>query len=407
MLKHLTLSNLCARDNKARQPTKSVSIMLDTTTSVVSKEFNSPEFFDCGPKANPIGDAFASRFVYCKDIELMYRLMLGGNKSGIFHGLAGHNKSAFTLTALEAFGVDMKDVAIINCGSGMTEDKLLGGLDIARYEADKVIVYNLDNSFMRFKYVVFEEMFQAPLDVLLTLKDIMTSGQYRSVSQTYECQTQVYIVNTNSDPSKLAKKSPDIAALMERFHYHHEVKWPDYTAQSYLTLLDMRRKFMTMGRPSLAEMEDSICRLFVKLNNHTFISPRTAIRAYEMLQDQSMILGRQMMFDDLKLLRFLPDCEKVFEMAWDEFITEVNLDESSVEFRRIKSESETLVAYLASKKYQFNFEELSNQCSAVKALQDSLHATIVVESYRSAKLRLIFTLSQANQKLIENSLGNS
>ena len=77
----------------------------------------------------------------------------------------GHGKSEITLDFLKAKGINPY---IITMGTGMTTDRLFGGLDIPTFEKTGKIEYLVENSFMNHEYVIFEEMFDAP-DFILSL----------------------------------------------------------------------------------------------------------------------------------------------------------------------------------------------------------------------------------------------
>lgn len=183
-----------------------------------------------------------------------------------------YEKSEYTMEYLWEKGIYPY---VITMGTGMTTDRLFGGLDIAEYNKSGKVEYLIENSFMNHEFVVFEEMMDAPDYILEQLKDILSSGEFRNGTQIYEIKTKFIIACTNKSREEFAK-NPSLKALMERFPLEHNVIWDNYTEASYTTLLQKR----------FGEEIDAIIPFMLEeySKNNIIISPRIALDCYEVFE---------------------------------------------------------------------------------------------------------------------------
>lgn len=172
-------------------------------------------------------------FVYMDNVEKILEISLKTGKNVILYGPGGHGKSDYAMGFLNERDIDPY---VITMGTGMTTDRLFGGLDIATFNSTGKIEYLVDNSFMNHKYVIFEELFDAPDFILEQLKDILSSGVFRNGNQVFPINTEVIICCTNKTRAEFSKNS-SLKALMERFPLEHNVVWKDYTRITYENLL--------------------------------------------------------------------------------------------------------------------------------------------------------------------------
>ena len=91
-------------------------------------------------------------------------------------------------------------------GEGMDEARLYGGLDLPALEAgaEARIQYRPEHSFLAADIAVFEELFDSPASVLLSLKDTLTSGALRNGAQQFTMQTSCIVSATNRSPQEVA-----------------------------------------------------------------------------------------------------------------------------------------------------------------------------------------------------------
>lgn len=182
----------------------------------------------------------------------------------------GHGKSEITLDFLKAKGIEP---FIQTMGTGMTTDRLFGGLDIPTFETTGKIEYLVHNSFMNHEYVIFEELFDAPDFILEQLKDILSSGVFRNGTQIVPINTKFIICCTNRTRDEFSKNM-SLKALMERFPLELNVIWDNYTEISYNKLLESK-----FGEGEVDPVIPYLLQEYAK--NGITISPRVAVTAYQ------------------------------------------------------------------------------------------------------------------------------
>ena len=213
-----------------------------------------------------------SQFVFMDKVRTILDLSVETGKNVILHGRGGYGKSEFTEAYLNARGITPYTITM---GSGMTTDRLFGGVDLKQFHDSGKIEYLIENSFMAHEYVVFEELFDAPDFILEQLKDIISSGVFRNGNQVFEIKTKNIICCTNKTREEFSKNN-SLKALMERFPLEMEVKWENHNAISYTLLLEA--KFgENSADPMLIYILDAFSRKGI------FISPRIAIVAAELM----------------------------------------------------------------------------------------------------------------------------
>jgi hypothetical protein len=191
-------------------------------------------------------------------------------KNVILYGPGGHGKSEITLDFLKAKGITP---FIQTMGTGMTTDRLFGGLDIPTFETTGKIEYLVENSFMNHEYVIFEELFDAPDFILEQLKDILSSGVFRNGTQVFPINTKFIICCTNRTRDEFSKNM-SLKALMERFPLELNVIWDNYTEISYNKLLESK-----FGEGEVDPTIPYLLQEYAK--NGITISPRVAVTAYQ------------------------------------------------------------------------------------------------------------------------------
>jgi len=185
----------------------------------------------------------------------------------ILYGPGGHGKSELTMAFFEERGIEP---FVITMGTGMTTDRMFGGIDIPLLETGK-IEYLVENSFMNYEYVIFEEMMDAPDFILEQLKDILSSGVFRNGTQKFHIKTKFIVCCTNKTRDEFAKNS-SLRALMERFPLELNVIWDNYNEVAYNKLLESK-----FGEGTIDPIIPFLLQEYHK--NGITISPRIAIVA--------------------------------------------------------------------------------------------------------------------------------
>lgn len=221
-------------------------------------------------KKNPV----AEKFVFMDKTVNILNVGYSTGKNVILYGPGGHGKSEITLDFLKAKGIEP---FIQTMGTGMTTDRLFGGLDIPTFETTGKIEYLVENSFMNHEYVIFEELFDAPDFILEQLKDILSSGVFRNGTQIFPINTKFIICCTNRTRDEFSKNM-SLKALMERFPLELNVIWDNYTEISYNKLLESK-----FGEGEVDPVIPYLLQEYAK--NGITISPRVAVTAYQVYDE--------------------------------------------------------------------------------------------------------------------------
>jgi MoxR-like ATPase len=214
------------------------------------------------------------KFVYMDKTVNILNVGYQTGKNVVLYGPGGHGKSEITLDFLKSKQVDPY---IITMGTGMTTDRLFGGLDIPTFEKTGKIEYLVDNSFMNHEYVIFEELFDAPDFILEQLKDILSSGVFRNGTQIYPIKTKFIVCCTNRTRDEFSKNM-SLKALMERFPLELNVIWDNYTEITYNKLLESK-----FGEGEVDPVIPYLLQEYAK--NGITISPRVAVTAYQVYDE--------------------------------------------------------------------------------------------------------------------------
>lgn len=122
------------------------------------------------------------------------------NRNVILFGKGGFGKSELSELFLRTKGIEP---FVMSMGSGTNPDRLFGGTDLSHFVGENPsgkLEYLVENSFMNHEYVIFEELFDAPAEVLEELKDILSSGYFRKGSQVFKIkQNLLFVVPTEQE----------------------------------------------------------------------------------------------------------------------------------------------------------------------------------------------------------------
>ena len=247
-------------------------------------------------------------FIFTEEVARMLELGFGANKNLIIFGPGGHAKSEMIKAVIHGLGFE-SETFFQFFGEGMDESKLFGGLDFRKLEEQKLLEYHPERSFLNSRFAVFEELFDAPASVLLALKDTLTARELRNGAQRFPMRTEVIICLTNKQPSEISELGPAAHALIERFPLQLNLQWKDYSAKSYLTLFE--KVAPRLGGPILNGFKAVLAEILSKATAEgNFVSPRTAVHAYEICQTSAKLRGADRVGqEDLVDLRFLPGLE--------------------------------------------------------------------------------------------------
>lgn len=217
-------------------------------------------------------------FIQTDDIARTLSLAIQGEKNCILWGRAGLAKSEMVSETIKGLGYK-NDTFVQFFGEGMDESRLYGGLNIKKFTEESIQEYQPEQSFLNFKYAVFEEIFDAPAMALLALKDTLTAKGLRNGMQQFPMKTTTIIAITNRSPSEISEMGPHCHALIERFPIQLNVEWDNYDKDNYLQMFNKRHLGISdFIREVLSDLIQE-----VNEGKNTFVSPRSAIHALETL----------------------------------------------------------------------------------------------------------------------------
>jgi energy-coupling factor transporter ATP-binding protein EcfA2 len=191
------------------------------------KEFDSAT--DCYNYCEP---HFKSRFVEYQVTLMQLCLAYTSQENIILYGPPGHGKSEM-VTLFAALMHDKGKAWVKSMSSESTTADLFGGIDINAMNEEGAIIYRTHAGFGGAKIAILEEALDAPVDVLMALKDALTSKQIRNGEQTDPVLTQMIIICTNKEPNDVAEDDAS-KALIERFIFQYRVAWPDYQSERWV-----------------------------------------------------------------------------------------------------------------------------------------------------------------------------
>ena len=266
----------------------------------------------------------AADFVFMEKSLNILDIGLKTGKNIILYGPGGHGKSELTMAYLAENGITPY---VITMGTGMTTDRLFGGLDIPTFEKTGKIEYLVENSFMNHEYVIFEELFDAPDFILEQLKDILSSKVFRNGTQVFPIKTKFIICCTNRTREEFSKNA-SLKALMERFPLELNVIWDNYTEITYNKLLETK-----FGKGNVDPIIPYLLQEYHKAG--ITISPRVAVTAYTVYQECGP-----------DSLSFIAEFAKKPALIADT----LKKYQSTLKFRKLSSDLDVIVTSLSSNK---------------------------------------------------------
>lgn len=352
------------------------------------------------PIAATIAKALDEKFVFVEDVKAILALAFVGSKNAILFGPGGHAKSQMLDTIVSALGA--KDETFVQFfGEGMDEAKLFGGLNFEKLEKEHVLEYYPERSFLNCRIAVFEELFDAPANVLLALKDVLTSKALRNGAQRFQMKTEVIICLTNKEPAEIADLGPAAAALIERFPLQLNVKWDSYDKAAYQELFEKTCK--NMDGPKMQAFQGILAEVLANATaTGNFVSPRTAVHAFQVCQTAAIVAGRaEVEKEDLVNLRFLPGLKDLADSLRADIEAAMAREQGQKALAEYKAEYEALYAEMEAEHRPIQLMQNSKRASA---LLDRLSALKVPDGLVSERKDLREKISELSVKSQEKAL---
>ena len=248
-------------------------------------------------KSIDIESVLKKKFTKSEKFAKALKIAIDNEENLIVFGPGGYGKSDMIREILTAAGI-MNKSFIMSCGEDTDESKLYGGIDIPAMKEGK-LRYNIKDSFINYPIVVFEELLDAQVNALLSLKDTLEAREFRKGSQRKKIRTKMVIALTNRSPEEVSQMGPYAEALMQRFRIELEHKWSSHTRQDYLELLDGRFNPRTDKEKKIINTMSGILETISKKKE--CICPRIAIAATKV----ALSAGSSSMEDILKNISFV------------------------------------------------------------------------------------------------------
>jgi MoxR-like ATPase len=363
------------------------------------------------------------KFVKADPMREALSLALVSGRNVIFYGPGGHAKSEMIDSILAAITGCVSHTQM--CGEGMDEAKLFGGIDLAAVNdvANPQIRYRTANSFLNWDLVVFEELFDAAVSALKSMKDTMTSGFFRNGEEVIPMRTRLMICATNKEPHEVSELGASAQALVERFPLQLRVAWESYRAADYLELLTHVSNFNGNGGTATIEfaeilrmqdkakkvvVPDQVRRVLAELIASTVaggavVSPRTAIYAVELIKAAAAINGRETAEkQDILAVKYLPGLESIAEKIAEEIKAADLRAQAQVRLDEIASEISQMQKDLYGLESPIKCNQIAKKC---RELRDELGKLAVPDGLIERRNGLRDTAEKLSTEAIEKSLA--
>ena len=216
-----------------------------------------------------------------------------GSENVILFGPAGYGKSDGALIVakeLKKRGYVSTDPFVISFNQATTEDKIFGGIDAKKLLETGVQEYLYEHSMFAYEIVIIEEMLDAFPEVLLALKDTLTSGYIQNGTQRIPIRTKMIIGLTNKAPETIVEND-SYKAILERFQVQQIVQWSAHDKDAYKNaLIKSFNKgvgadlICTLGSELVVSANLELKRVKGGVQSHSIeVSPRTAYKVTQLL----------------------------------------------------------------------------------------------------------------------------
>lgn len=250
------------------------SLRLEEEEKLLEKEPLTEEQEKLNQSVMQLKQVLGQKFINVDEVAEILEIGFVSNKNVFLYGRGGHAKSEIIQEFLKHVDPSGDNSFVQACGEGLSEEKLFGGLNLQKFQKTGEIEYLVENSFMNKRFVVFEELLDSRMNVLLSLKDILTSGMFRQGKQQFKIKTEFVVCLTNRTKQEVGEDN-SIKALLERFPLEMKVEWNKYEADDY----------SNMFSKVLASKLERVATICQSINESgDFVSPRTAIHMGQVFQ---------------------------------------------------------------------------------------------------------------------------
>jgi len=228
-------------------------------TPTITNTVLTPEDFDRAAKA------VKNKYIYMDDFCELMELGIKLKKPVMIYGKGGHSKSEASELYLRT--LLNRDVYVKSCGAKTTSEDLFGPISSKEYKEKDIYVHNVAGTWLEQEFVIFEELLDAPIHVLLDLKDVITSGKFRNGTQNVINQNKFILCLTNRSKSEVMEDD-SIQAFLDRFPLTYKMEWDRYNKTDFKKLF---KKVLSDELTDIAELIENLH------DTGIWVSPRTAI----------------------------------------------------------------------------------------------------------------------------------
>lgn len=331
-------------------------------------------------------ESVLKKFTKSEKFAKALKIAIDNEENIIVFGPGGYGKSDMIREILTTAGI-MDKSFIMSCGEDTDESKLYGGIDIPAMKEGK-LRYNIKDSFINYPIVVFEELLDAQVNALLSLKDTLEAREFRKGSQRQKIRTKMVIALTNKSPEEVSQMGPYAEALMQRFRIELEHKWSSHTKKDYSELLHGRFKPSTDKEKKIINTMSGILETISKKKE--CICPRIAITATkvalragsssmeDILNNISFVHGLAGMEDTYETMKrdmvIGEELSKIQE-AYDE-ISDIEDDDNMDNIKKISKLNEIIKNVGRMNVHDETYNQKDNVIKSAKDLVNSIASSI-------------------------------
>lgn len=171
-----------------------------------------------------IHNRLKDKFIMAEAFSIAVKDAFQTGSNMIVFGKGGFGKSEMISEIMRTPGLEGRTFTM-SLNEATTVEHLMGGINMKSLTDKGSIEYLCENSWANKEIVVFEEMFDAPANVLMALKDSLTSGYVRNGNQLFKIKTKIVFGLTNKSPKEVSSE-PSFEALTQRFPMQYIMQYP-------------------------------------------------------------------------------------------------------------------------------------------------------------------------------------
>lgn len=236
------------------------------------------------------------KFIMSEAFSMAVKDAFSTGSNMIVYGKGGFGKSEMISEIMRTPGLEGRTFTM-SLNEATTVEHLMGGINMKTLTDKGSIEYLCENSWANKEIAIFEEMFDAPANVLMALKDALTSGYVRNGNQLFKIKTKIIFGLTNKSPREVSSE-PSFEALTQRFPMQYIMQYP---MEKYIQAALLK---MVCGM----SLDETKASTFLQLGMGENMSPRQIIAIGRYLKNKDL---SEMTRDDFPVIVAGIDISKV------------------------------------------------------------------------------------------------